>query len=83
MEERGLISRTTAGDLRHINLELASLVLTSDCLFCGDFNHLKGTFQNYILGLHLILTSSVAFVELEKTTIPACPWANRFPSLPA
>ena len=85
MEERGLISRTTAGDLRHINLELASLVLTSDCLFCGDFNHLKGTFQNYILGLHLhvILVSSVAFVELEKTTIPACPWAKRFPILPA
>ena len=41
VEEHGLISRTAAGDPRHINLELASLVLTSDCLFCGDFNHLK------------------------------------------
>ena len=53
MEEHGLISRTAAGNPRHVNLELASLVLTSDSLLCGDFNHLKGTFPNYILRLHL------------------------------
>ena len=40
VEERGLISWTAAGNSTHVNLILASLVLTSDFLFCGDFNHL-------------------------------------------
>ena len=63
----------------YTNLILASLVLTSDCLFCDEFNHLKVTFKNYILGLHLILVSNLASVGLEKTTIPACPWPNVLP----
>lgn len=54
-------------------------MLISDCLFCDEFNHLKVTFKNYILGLHLILVSNVASVGLEKTAIPACPWPNVFP----
>ena len=79
VEKCGLIAWTAAGNPTHTNLILASLVLTSDCLFCDEFNHLKVTFKNYILGLHLILVLNLASVGLEKTAIPSRPWPNVFP----
>ena len=66
----------------YTNLILASLVLTSDCLFCDEFNHLKVTFKNYILGLHLILVSNLASVGLEKTCNSRLSLAKRSLILP-
>lgn len=82
VEKCGLIAWTGAGNPTHTNLVLASLVLTSNCLFCDEFNHLKVTFKNYILGWHLILVSNVASVGLEKTCNSCLSLAKRFPILP-